>query len=33
VDAFNHRLEDYERIFGFHLLAYEIRPAGAACVL
>jgi galactokinase len=33
VDEFNHRLEDYERIFGFHLLAHEIRPAGPACVL
>ncbi|MDR1178583.1 MAG: galactokinase [Spirochaetaceae bacterium] len=33
VDAFNHRLEDYERIFGFHLLVHEIRPAGAACIL
>jgi galactokinase len=33
VDEFNRRLEDYERIFGFHLLAYEIRPAGAACVV
>jgi galactokinase len=33
VDGFNRRLEDYERIFGFHPLAHEIRPAGAACVV
>jgi galactokinase len=33
VDEYSRRLEDYERIFGFHPLIYKIRPAAAARVL
>jgi galactokinase len=30
VDEFKKRLEDYERIFGFHPVIYEVRPATGA---
>jgi galactokinase len=30
VEEFKKRLEDYERIFGFHPVIYEIRPAAGA---
>jgi galactokinase len=30
LEEFQKRLEDYERIFGFHPLIYEIRPATGA---
>jgi galactokinase len=33
VEEFRRRLEDYERIFGFHPLIYEIRPAAGARVI
>jgi galactokinase len=33
LDEFNKRLEDYERIFGFHPLVYDIRPASSARVV
>ena len=33
VEEYKQRLEDYERIFGFHPLVHEIRPAGAARVI
>ena len=33
VEEFHKRLEDYERIFGFHPLVYEIRPASGARVV
>ncbi|MDR1107859.1 MAG: galactokinase [Spirochaetaceae bacterium] len=33
VTEYQRRLEDYERIFGFHPLLYSIRPASAAHIL
>ncbi|MDR1325476.1 MAG: galactokinase [Treponema sp.] len=30
VEEYKHRLEDYERIFGFHPIIYEIKPATRA---
>jgi galactokinase len=33
LDEFYKRLEDYERIFGFHPLVYDIQPASGARVL
>ncbi|QQO08001.1 galactokinase [Breznakiella homolactica] len=33
IDEYKRRLEDYERIFGFHPLIYDFKPAGAARVL
>ena len=33
IDEFGKRLEDYERIFGFHPLVYEIKPASGARVI
>jgi galactokinase len=33
IDEYRRRLEDYERIFGFHPLTYDIRPAAAARVI
>jgi galactokinase len=33
VEEYRRRLEDYERIFGFHPLVYEIRPAAGARVV
>jgi galactokinase len=33
VTEYQRRLEDYERIFGFHPLLYSIRPAAAAHIL
>jgi galactokinase len=33
IDEYQRRLEDYERIFGFHPLIYSIKLAGAARVL
>jgi len=32
-EEYNRRLEDYERIFGFHPLVHEIRPAAGARVI
>jgi galactokinase len=32
IDEYKHRLEDYERIFGFHPIIYEIKPAARAHV-
>ncbi|MDR2739682.1 MAG: galactokinase [Treponema sp.] len=33
IDEYRRRLEDYERIFGFHPLTYNIRPAAAVRVI
>jgi galactokinase len=33
IDEYQHRLEDYERIFGFHPLIYRVKLAGAARIL
>jgi galactokinase len=33
MEEFRRRLEDYERIFGFHPLTYEVRPAAGAKVI
>jgi galactokinase len=33
MDEFKRRLEDYERIFGFHPLPYDVRPAAGARVI
>jgi galactokinase len=33
VDEYQKKFEDYERIFGFHPVTYEIQPAAAARVL
>jgi galactokinase len=33
ITEYQRRLEDYERIFGFHPLLYSIRPAAAARIL
>ncbi|MDR3334065.1 MAG: galactokinase [Treponema sp.] len=33
VEDYRRRLEDYERIFGFHPYIYEVRPAGGARVV
>ena len=33
LEEFTKRLEDYERIFGFHPLVYDIRPASCARVI
>jgi galactokinase len=33
IDEYRRRFEDYERIFGFHPLIYDIRPAAAARVV
>jgi galactokinase len=33
LEEFNRRLEDYERIFGFHPLVYDIKPASGARVI
>ncbi|MDR3123658.1 MAG: galactokinase [Treponema sp.] len=33
VDEYKRRLEDYERIFGFHPLTYDVRPATGARVV
>jgi galactokinase len=33
VDEYKRRLEDYERIFGFHPLIYDVRPATGARVI
>jgi galactokinase len=33
VDEYMRRLEDYERIFGFHPLTYDVRPAAGARVV
>ena len=33
LEEFIKRLEDYERIFGFHPLVYEVRPAAGARVI
>ncbi|MDR3167159.1 MAG: galactokinase, partial [Treponema sp.] len=33
ITEYQRRLEDYERIFGFHPLLYSVRPAAAARVL
>jgi galactokinase len=30
IEEYRRRLEDYERIFGFHPLIYEVRPAAGA---
>jgi galactokinase len=32
-DEYKRRLEDYERIFGFHPLTYDVRPAAGARVI
>jgi galactokinase len=33
VDEYKRRLEDYERIFGFHPVTYDVRPAAGARVV
>jgi galactokinase len=33
VEEYKRRLEDYERIFGFHPLTYDVRPAAGARVI
>jgi galactokinase len=33
IDDYKKRLEDYERIFGFHPVIYEIRPASGARIV
>jgi galactokinase len=33
VDEYRRRIEDYERIFGFHPLIYEVRPAAGAALV
>jgi galactokinase len=33
IDEYKQRLEDYERIFGFHPLVYDIRPASGARII
>jgi galactokinase len=33
LDEYQKKFEDYERIFGFHPVAYEIQPAAAAKIL
>jgi galactokinase len=33
IAEYQRRLEDYERIFGFHPLLYNVRPAGAVRIL
>jgi galactokinase len=33
IDEYRRRLEDYERIFGFHPLIYDIRPAAGAALI
>ncbi|MCL1815510.1 MAG: galactokinase [Treponema sp.] len=33
LEEYNKRLEDYERIFGFHPLSYDIRPAAGVRVI
>jgi galactokinase len=33
IEEYRRRLEDYERIFGFHPLTYEVRPAAGARVV
>jgi galactokinase len=30
IEEYRKRLEDYERIFGFHPIIYEVKPAGSA---
>jgi len=30
IEEYRRRLDDYERIFGFHPLTYEVRIAGSA---
>ncbi|GHV82616.1 hypothetical protein AGMMS49991_11740 [Spirochaetia bacterium] len=33
VEEYQKRLEDYERIFGFHPLTYEVKPAAGARII
>ncbi|MDR0590023.1 MAG: galactokinase, partial [Spirochaetaceae bacterium] len=33
IAEYQRRLEDYERIFGFHPLLYNVRPAAAVRIL
>jgi galactokinase len=33
IEEYRHRLEDYERIFGFHPLIYDVRPAAGAALV
>ncbi|MDR2185241.1 MAG: galactokinase [Treponema sp.] len=33
IDEYRRRLEDYERIFGFHPLIYDVRPAAGAALV
>lgn len=33
VEEFKKKIAEYERIFGFHPVCYEVKPAGGASVL
>lgn len=33
VESYKKKMSEYERIFGFHPVCYEVKPAGAAAVL
>jgi galactokinase len=33
IDEYKKRLDDYERIFGFKPILYEVRPASAARII